>query len=141
MATGLNRLHLQSVAEEKLADAQLLLSRARYSNAYYLAGYAIEIGLKACISRQMMAETLPEPKFVRSIYTHNLRELVGLAGLSNALEAEQDAHPAFGLNWGLVVAWDESVRYRSIDRELAETMVNAVGDVGDGVLRWVRKHW
>ena len=46
MGLGLRRADLRRLAEEKLADAELLLAHHRYANSYYLAGYAIEIALK-----------------------------------------------------------------------------------------------
>jgi HEPN domain-containing protein len=60
MGLALKRLDLQHLSEAKLADAELLFANGRHSNAYYLAGYAVEIGLKACISRQILADTLPD---------------------------------------------------------------------------------
>ena len=42
-----SRKTLQALAEGKLDDALLLLRNNRCSNAYYLAGYALELGFKA----------------------------------------------------------------------------------------------
>jgi len=69
------------MAESKLSDAILLLSHLKPSNAYYLAGYAVELGLKACIARQISHETIPDKDFSRDIYLHDLPKLVRLAGL------------------------------------------------------------
>ncbi|MDO9249509.1 MAG: hypothetical protein Q7U11_23860, partial [Phenylobacterium sp.] len=70
------------MAQTKLDDALLLLAHKRYSNAYYLAGYAIEIALKACISRQITADVIPDKAFINAIHTHQLKDLVGVAGLN-----------------------------------------------------------
>jgi hypothetical protein len=36
--------------------------------------------LKACISRQILSDTLPDKNFVTKINQHDLKVLVGLAG-------------------------------------------------------------
>jgi len=45
----LNRPQLHQLAEDRVLDAKALLDAGRWSGAYYLAGYAIECGLKACV--------------------------------------------------------------------------------------------
>jgi HEPN domain-containing protein len=47
----MNRTDLQNLAEERLADSELLLANGRYGTAYYIAGYAVECGLKAFYSQ------------------------------------------------------------------------------------------
>src|SRR5512134_2472941 len=99
MPQSLSRFDLQSVAEAKLADAILLFNNQRFSNAYYLAGYAVEIALKACIARHIVAETIPERSFVNEIFRHDLRRLAGLAGLASELKNREVRDPAFAANW------------------------------------------
>jgi hypothetical protein len=60
MALGLKGTNLKALAQAKLDDAILLFDNKRYSNAYYLAGYAIELALKACIAKQFVADTIPD---------------------------------------------------------------------------------
>jgi HEPN domain-containing protein len=45
----MNRTDLQILAEDRLKDAEVLLANGRFGAAYYLAGYAVECGLKACV--------------------------------------------------------------------------------------------
>ena len=47
----MNRADLQKLAEERLADAELLLANGRFGGAYYLSGYVVECALKACIAQ------------------------------------------------------------------------------------------
>ena len=77
---------LQTLAETRLGDAQLLLRTGRYSAAYYLAGYAVELGIKACIAGVFQADMIPEKSFVNAVYSHKLDELVGLAGIKGQLQ-------------------------------------------------------
>jgi hypothetical protein len=48
----MNRAEFQSLSLERAEDARALLQSRRYASAYYIAGYAIECGLKAAIARQ-----------------------------------------------------------------------------------------
>lgn len=140
MTPGIGRAELQRLADEKLADAEFLCSAGRFSNAYYLAGYAVEIGLKAVIARQIAAETLPDPRFVRSIYTHALTELVVAAGMTSDLKARAQTDPLLNRNWATVIGWSEAARYRQWDGASAQAMIEAVGST-HGVLPWIRSFW
>jgi hypothetical protein len=86
-----DRTTFQQLAESRLAEARLLLANGLPSGAYYLAGYAVECALKARIAAEFRANEIPDKSRVNSIYTHNLRELLGLAGLKEELEADMAA--------------------------------------------------
>ncbi len=47
----MNRIDLQQLARARLREAEALLNAGEWSGAYYLAGYAVECGLKACIAK------------------------------------------------------------------------------------------
>lgn len=54
---GLTRKDFQTLAEDRLADAQTLLkTQSNWSGAYYISGYAVECALKACICKTIQAE-------------------------------------------------------------------------------------
>jgi len=141
MGPGLKRSDLQAYAQAKIDDAALLLANRRYSNAYYLAGYAVELGLKACIAAQITAETLPDKAFVRSILQHNFRNLVGLAGLAGALKDEENQNANFATNWAIANQWEPDARYEAFDPMSAQLLVQAVNDPNSGVLKWIKTHW
>jgi hypothetical protein len=141
MGLGHARADLQAVSQCKLEDAQLLLNNRRFSNAYYLAGYAIEIGLKACVAAQFGRDTIPDLAFVKSIYQHNLPSLIGLAGLSAVLREKQDADDDFGANWATVCEWKPEVRYQSIDALSSQQMIEAIIHDKSGVFPWIKQYW
>ncbi len=67
------RAEFQQLAEERLEEAKALLSLGKWGGAYYLAGYAVELALKACIIKRIMAtDAFPEKEFSRNCYTHDL---------------------------------------------------------------------
>jgi HEPN domain-containing protein len=141
MGLGLKRADLQAIAEAKLADAVLLITNKRFSNAYYLSGYAIEIGLKACIAKQFTADVIPDKNFVIDIYKHNLKQLVGVAGLASALKQAEDRDPDFALNWAFAAQWTPESRYEVTDAVTAQVMVLAVSHANSGVFRWIKANW
>jgi hypothetical protein len=141
MGLGLKRTDLKALAQAKLDDAEILLRHDRYSNSYYLAGYVIELALKACIAAQFVAETIPDKAFVISIYQHSFKALVGAAGLTAELKQQEDADPNFAANFALVAQWSPDVRYESKDAMSAQAMLAAITDTTSGVLPWIMKYW
>jgi hypothetical protein len=82
----MNRADFQALTDERSDDADALLKSARYGCAYYIAGYAVECALKVVIADRTKEGDFP-PKDSRKYYPHDLRELLGLAGLQSAFEA------------------------------------------------------
>ena len=132
---------LRANAQAKLDDAIILLKCKRYSNAYYLAGYAVENGLKACIATQFSADVIPDKGFVNDIYKHTLKKLVGSAGLSAQLKEQEDKDPNFAANWAIVAQWTPEARYESIDPMTAQLIIGAIADSNSGVLQWIKTYW
>jgi hypothetical protein len=114
------RADLRANAQAKLDDATILLQNERFSNAYYLAGYAVEMALKACIAIQFSADTIPDKSFVNDVYSHDLQKLIKLAGLSAELHKQEIKDINFAANWALVAQWSESARYDSTDSMTAK---------------------
>ena len=49
----MDRQQLKTIAALRLGDAAALLDIGRWAAAYYLAGYVVECGLKACLLRYL----------------------------------------------------------------------------------------
>jgi HEPN domain-containing protein len=141
MGLGYKRTDLQAYAQAKLDDASILLQNRRYSNAYYLAGYAVELGLKACIAAQINAETIPDRTFIRDIFKHEFPKLIGLAGLTTELKDQKEKDSGFGANWAIVSEWSPDVRYETRDVTSAQTLITAIADPDSGVLQWIKTYW
>ena len=75
----MNRRTLQTLARDRLADARALLRAHRYAAAYYMAGYAVECALKACITKHVNRHDFPDKKLATDSYTHDLNRLVTAA--------------------------------------------------------------
>lgn len=141
MAQEQSFANLQEVALSKSADSILLLSHGRFSNAYYLAGYAVEIGLKACIALQFRAEHIPDRRLVNIIHTHQLHDLVFYAGLKDILTQRKEEEQEFWSNWAQVSSWTPESRYLTVDALTAQAMVHAVSNPQTGILEWIRAYW
>ncbi len=137
----IKRETLQRLASAKVVDAELLFQNGRYSNAYYLFGYGIEIALKARIARAFFAETIPDKRLVLDIYSHDLTKLVGLAQLTDALARRRKESLQFDANWALAAEWSEESRYEEIDMFTATNMRNAIVNLEHGVFSWLQHNW
>jgi hypothetical protein len=137
----LTKLDLEKLAQTRLDDALFLLQGKRWSAAYYLAGYAVELALKACISKLVQPNTIPEKAFMNAVYTHKSDSLLSTAGLRPQLDADMKADPQFATYWAIANNWSEESRYQLWDSISAETLLQAVHDPDHGVFQWVRKHW
>ena len=109
--------------------------------AYYLAGYAVECALKACIAKATVRHDFPDKKKVDDSYTHSLEKLLKLANLEEGWSERTRTDPVFRGSWELAQAWSEQSRYRRYDLEAAKGFLNAVGNKRHGVIAWIKQHW
>ena len=129
----------QALAERRMREARILLAANEPDGAYYLGGYAVECGLKACIIKMLNAtDEWQERNFSDQCYRHDLNGLLRLAGLGAALKA----FPGVDAKWDIVLRWNETRRY-----ELGTTVadvtkfLDAIDDPADGVLTWIKGIW
>jgi hypothetical protein len=123
------------------ASALVALAPSRSDGAYYLAGYAIELALKACIARTVNQHDWPEKQYVADCHTHDLLALVRLAGLEMARAADSRANPALGQNWNVAKDWSERSRYQRHSQAKAQRLIDAITDAANGVLPWIKARW
>lgn len=138
----MNRSDLQQLAEERVADARVLLEGGRWSAAYYVIGYAVECAFKACIAKETKEfDFPPRPSEVRDVYTHDLAKLMRLAGLEDKWAELEKRDARFAQNWSDVREWNEEARYGRQDESVARKLFRAVTDESNGVLTCIREHW
>ena len=141
----MNRAHWQNLAEERVLDADVLLQAGRWAGAFHLIGYAVESGLKSCVLVYMENSNADvifrERKFSDNCWTHNIEELVRLAGLRSALDLDMAANRQLGINWIYATQWKEISRYQTATEFNARRLYQAVADAADGVLPWIRTRW
>jgi hypothetical protein len=81
----INRKGLQDLAKLRLREAKALLRSNHPDGAYYLAGYAVECALKACIAKKTMRYDFPEKETVQTSYSHELIKLLVPAGWASRI--------------------------------------------------------
>jgi HEPN domain-containing protein len=138
-----NKAQLRQLAEDRIGDAERLLTGGRWGGAYYLAGYAVECGLKAFIMVYVEAigAIFQDRKFSEKCWTHDLAGLLTLANLNPTLEADATANAALSTNWAAAKDWRETSRYEQKTQPEAQAMYDAIANDPDGVLPWIRIRW
>jgi HEPN domain-containing protein len=143
----MNRNDFQRLSELRIKEARALLAAGFPEGAYYLAGYAVECALKACIARKTQEFDFPERKRVNDSHTHDLGKLLVLAGLSEDLQLEFAGDAAMEWRWGIVRDWSEESRYEMFQGSEAERiqratlMINVIGARYGGVMPWIKQRW
>jgi HEPN domain-containing protein len=128
------------LAKLRLREAKSLLRSNHPDGAYYLAGYAVECALKACIAKKTARYDFPEKDTVQASYSHELMKLLIPAGLHLDHQAVM-REPDFAQNWKIVSEWKAESRYANHSRQKAEDLLTAITDRKAGVLRWIIRHW
>ena len=137
----MNRKELQDLSNIRLREAKALLGLGLHDGAYYLAGYAVECALKACIAKSTRKYEFPDKKKVDSSYSHSLRELLRVAGLDEARDEAAMLDAEFRENWRIVQSWSEQSRYRRHRPDAARELLDAIMSPRSGVARWIKRHW
>lgn len=132
---------LRDLASTRLSEAKALLDQSQWSGAYYLAGYAVECALKACITREFGKYRVPDLQIVKNSYTHNLVQLINVAKLGTQFQLSIATDEKFELNWAVVKDWNESSRYSIWTEVQARDLYKAITQRGHGVLRWTKQYW
>lgn len=119
-----------------------MLDNGYYTGAYYLAGYAVECALKACIAKQTKRYDFPDKDRVNRSYVHKLEDLLKLAGLEADWKSKTTSNSTFLYYWQVVKDWNEDVRYRPVvSQAAANDLYTAITNRQNGVLPWLRKYW
>ena len=129
----------QALAERRMREARILLAAGEPDGAYYLGGYAVECGLKACIIEMLNAsDEWQDRNFSDQCYRHDLAGLLRLAGLEISLAGAA----LVSRRWASVKGWTETSRYEQGKTVVDVTnFLDAIDDPADGVLTWIKGIW
>ena len=118
------RNDLEKIAQARLRDAVVLQRSKRYDGAVYLCGYAVEIALKARISRTLrwsgFPETAKEFEGLRSLQTHSFDVLLRFSGIESRIKT---GHMTA---WSIVGNWSPDTRYRAIGTATATNAADMI---------------
>jgi hypothetical protein len=118
-----------------------LAKASHHSGAYYLAGYSVELALKAFVARQFRSEIIPDWPFFKDARTHRLDQLIKLAGLHADLISALSRDARFDAHWQVVESWRTDSRYDMISAAETARLIEALEDGHHGAMRWIRTHW
>src|SRR5207253_7216081 len=103
------RKQLKHLALLRRREAQVLYEAALYDGSRYLAGYVLELALKARICRVLDFEKYPDVGEFRRLYaSHDLDQLLKLSGLSRKLSLQEKR--LFD-SWSTAALWKPERRY------------------------------
>ncbi len=137
----MRKIDLEKLSKQKIVSAEALMTVNHWSNAYYLAGYSIELAIKAVIASQIAANTIPEKSFVNKVYNHDLKSLIGLAGLKADLDEKVASDANFGASWGICCEWSPEARYEEKSSAKAHSLLYAISHPKEGLHPWIMKYW
>lgn len=138
----MTRNDFRKMARIRLTEATVLLKARKYDGAYYLAGYAVECALKACIAKKTNRHDFPpEPRIVTNYYTHRFETLLGAADLLQRRDQDGRANRDLADNWVTAGKWNESRRYARNTKSEASELLEAISDEPNGVLAWIKPFW
>ncbi len=142
LVTYLNRRSLQRISNRRVREARSLVRAGHFPGAYYLVGYSVECALKACVARQIKQNDFPDKNMVTKAHTHNLEQLVKVAGLSLEFQHARRSNSDLELNWAIVKDWSETSRYDiEITSAQAKDILSALTSRKNGVLTWIKSKW
>jgi HEPN domain-containing protein len=137
----MNRAEFQQISDIRFREARSLMDAGFSDGAYYLAGYAVECALKACIARRTQQYDFPDKRLAVESHTHNLTELLRLADLVAALQSAAQSDTRLQRQWITVREWSEAGRYLRWNAADAAELIEAIENPSGGLLPWIRQHW
>lgn len=142
-----------AIADSRLNEANILFANKMYDGAFYLAGYSVELTLKAKICERLglpniYAEDFTDnikgiSEFRKMLKTHNLHLLLIISGLKSVFDANKaNDKNLTNANSLLFNCWDEDVRYKPCGhkdgKDVEKLLILLSGD--NGLLSWIQRN-
>ncbi|MGI8951023.1 MAG: hypothetical protein ACR2FN_05485 [Chitinophagaceae bacterium] len=110
---------IETLSNSKLEDAECLFNNDRFDSAFYLAGYVIELLLKAKVCKTLAIPDFFDTKFkiknpeniYKSYKVHDYEQLLLLSGIYIEFKYELENNADFKYHWSVVSKWSEEIRY------------------------------
>jgi HEPN domain-containing protein len=139
-----NPIDIQNLADLRIKEAVKLQKSKFYDGAFYLAGYAVELYLKAKICENMDVPDfydthVPKSDLSKTFLIHNLDRLVLLSGLYTKFEMAKKTVPNLIDHWDKVLTWSEKSRYNNPN---TKTEIEALEFIESSkiIIKWIKKH-
>lgn len=150
-----NPEEIRKLAKQRLQEAEILCQSGLWDGAFYLAGYSVELTLKAKICERLgipnlfdegnkEANSIKGVSEIRKVLkTHNLFILLIFSGLKLKFDLEKATNRELTIaNSLLFNAWDENARYKPCghmnDKDV-EKLINLLSQP-NGILAWIEQN-
>lgn len=150
-----NPKEIRDLAYQRLKEAEILYKNGMCDGAFYLAGYSVELILKAKICDRLgipnlFDETNSDANSIKGIgdirktlKTHNLFTLLIFSGLKIKFDGDKATNKELAkANSLLFNAWDENARYKPcghiLDKDV-EKLINLLSGE-NGILTWIEQN-
>lgn len=141
---------ITDLADLRLAEARTLLQAGLHHGAFYLAGYSLELYLKARICRVLGVQDVFSTGFSNSKWaapfrTHDYDKLLFYGGLLNPKETDQNQDVILRLSWDIVdqLKWNESYRHHTPNptSHSSQDVLEFINSIDYITNRWLRQHY
>lgn len=148
-------LEIKKLAFERLSEAEILCSNGKFDGAFYLAGYSVELLLKAKICERFGIPNLfdEQNKMVnaisgigevrKAVKTHNLFALLIMSNLKPKFDAGTTKNKHLLKSNSLLFGnWDENSRYKpcgSMNPAEVKDLILVLKNK-NGLLKWIEKN-
>lgn len=126
-----------------------MLADNRFDSEYYLAGYAIELLLKARVCKTLgipdffdfdnieRKKLKNESVITKPFKVHDFEQLLILSGIYAAYRNELLTNESFKINWSLVSEWNENSRYLAgLNSQTVKNFITSVKEM----MTWIKKY-
>jgi len=151
-----NPKEILDLAYQRLDEAVLLCEHGRYDGAFYLAGYSVELALKARICTNIGLPALFDEdkdneinkissvgEIRRFLKTHNLTTLLFISGLKPKFDDNLAMDKEFANAGALLFNdWSEKTRYKHrghADEKNVKKLISLLSDNTHGLLKWIEQ--
>lgn len=157
---------IKNLAYLRLSEAEILCDAGKYDGAFYLAGYSVELMLKAKVCQHWDIDGLFSKDFMlddiskaiigevkTSIQTHDLKILFIYSGLVKKFQLAKDNNAKLMKTYGYLMSistnnnnqriqWSEQARYLPIGSQKAAEVKAFIQLLNDenGLLKWIENN-
>lgn len=150
-----NPQEIKDLARQRIREAEILYNNGMCDGAFYLAGYSVELMLKAKICERLGIPNLFDETDVsvnsikgigeirKTLKTHNLFTLLIFSGLKVQFDIDKATNIELAkANSLLFNAWDENARYKPcgymLDRDV-QKLINLLSG-SNGIISWIENN-
>ena len=146
---------IKRLAHERLQEAVILCNNDKYDGAFYLAGYSVELMLKAKVCEHLGIDNLFDSRCTiqgiadvrKAVKTHDIAVLLILSGLRNAFEIAKSTNKIIAKTHARLFdaagqcTWNEQIRYCSVGTQKVETVRELIELLQheEGLLQWIEQ--